>query len=274
MVRNICLVAVLLWTFSGVALGAPPERIVSLAPNITEILYDLGLGDRIVAVTSFCDYPREAAAKPKIGGFSNPSLEAIVAMHPDMVVMTDDGNPQEIFERLQKIGITTHVFKARRLRELPQGIREMGTALGIQKKAFQLAEQIEGVMRDNQRTLKTASSSRLKTAIFIIQPEPLIVAGPGTVINDALTLLGMQNIAADTGAPYPKYSIEEVIRRSPDIIFIGKGRMTGEHAENLIKRLRGIEAVKRKRFHYMSESLYRLSPRVTKGIVELAGHLF
>ena len=74
-------------------MAAPPARIVSLAPNLTEILYDIGLGDHVVAVTDFCDYPPEARTKPKIGGFSNPSLEAVAAMKPDMVVMTKDGNP-------------------------------------------------------------------------------------------------------------------------------------------------------------------------------------
>ncbi|MDO9585869.1 MAG: ABC transporter substrate-binding protein [Syntrophales bacterium] len=271
--RQICLVVMFLWTFTGTAFSAPPERIVSLAPSITEILYDLGLGDRIAAVTTFCDYPPQALDKPKIGGFANPSLEAIVAARPDMVVMTDDGNPLEIFERLKKLGISTYVFKAKRLSELPQGIREMGTALGIRNKALKRAERIERVIQDYERKLKTTVHGRLKKAIFIIHPGPLVVAGPGTVIDDVLNLLGLQNIASDAGVRYPKYSIEEVMRRSPDIIFIGKGKMTGENAGNLIKRLRRVEAVQKGRLYYTSESLYRLSPRVTTGILELAGYL-
>ncbi|HAJ26370.1 MAG TPA: ABC transporter substrate-binding protein, partial [Syntrophus sp. (in: bacteria)] len=95
------------------AQAAPPQRIVSLAPNITEILFDLGLGAQIVAVTTYCDYPREALSKPKIGGFANPSLEAIVATQPDLVMLTEDGNPQEILAKLKKIGIRTYVFRAR-----------------------------------------------------------------------------------------------------------------------------------------------------------------
>src|SRR3970040_554465 len=115
-------------------LAAPPQRIVSLAPSTTEILFALGLGDRIVGVTSFCDYPEEAQKKPKIGGMSNPSLEAVVTMKPDLVVMTTDGNPKEFEARLRSLKIRTYVFTARRLAELPQGIRDMGVIVGAAEK--------------------------------------------------------------------------------------------------------------------------------------------
>ncbi|MBM4271157.1 MAG: hypothetical protein FJ139_03225 [Deltaproteobacteria bacterium] len=267
-------VAVLWCILSGTAFCAPPARIVSLAPNITEILYDLGLGDRVVAVTTFCDYPPEAVNKPKIGGYANPSLEAVVAMKPDLVIMSDDGNPLEMNEKLTRLGIRTHAFRAKRLKELPQGIRDLGIALDIKKEAFKKAEKIEREIHRYERNLsKTAHQRPRKKAIFIIQPEPLMVAGPGTVIDDSLTLLGLQNIASDAGSQYPKYSIEEVIRRSPDIIFVGKGPMMGQIFQNLLKRLTMLDAIKKGRVFYTSESLYRLGPRVITGIKELEGYL-
>ncbi len=273
MMRQICLTLSFVCAFTGIAFAAPPERIVSLAPNVTEILYDLGLGDRIVAVTTFCDYPPEAAKKPKVGGFSNPSLEAIVAASPDMVVMTDEGNPAEIFERLKKLNINTYVFRAKRLSELPQGMRDLGVALGVRNQAFKRAERVEKVIRSYEEKLKKASQSRLKKAIFIIQPGPLIVAGPGTVIDDALNLLGLQNIASDGDSRYPKYSIEELIRRSPDIIFIGQGPMTKQNAQNLLKKIGRLDAVRKGRVYYTSEDLYRLTPKAVRGIEEIAGYL-
>jgi iron complex transport system substrate-binding protein len=108
-----------------------PNRIISLAPNLTEILYALGLGDRIVGVTTFCDYPEDAKQKQKIGGMTNPSLEAIVSLRPDLVVMTTDGNPKEFEERIRSLKIKTYVLKARQISELPKGIRDMGLALWI-----------------------------------------------------------------------------------------------------------------------------------------------
>ena len=127
-------------------MAAPPERIVSLAPNLTEILYDIGLGDHVVAVTDFCDYPPEVKKKPKIGGFSTPSLEAVVAMKPDMVVMTKDGNPPEFAERLKRIGIRISVFEVRRISELPRGIRELGAALDVAQAANKRADRIESLL--------------------------------------------------------------------------------------------------------------------------------
>src|SRR5512135_1919802 len=104
----------------------PPRRIVSLAPSMTEIMFALGLGEKIVGVTTFCDFPEEAKKKPKIGGMSNPSLEAVLSLKPDIVVMTTDGNPKEFADRLQSFKVPTYISRARRLAELPQDIRELG----------------------------------------------------------------------------------------------------------------------------------------------------
>lgn len=130
-------VIVLVLFLYGIAAAAdsviPPKRIVSLAPSMTEILYALGLGDNIVGVTTFCDYPEEAKKKPKIGGMSNPSLEAVISLKPDIVVLTTDGNPKEFEERLVSLKIKTFVFQARRLSGLPQGIRELGGRWELKK---------------------------------------------------------------------------------------------------------------------------------------------
>jgi len=139
--------------------GAEPRRIVSLAPSMTEVLFGLGLGERIVGVTSFCDHPDEAKKKPKIGGMSNPSLEAVVSLRPDLVVMTTDGNPKAVEIRLRALGIRTYVWTARTIAELAQGIRELGAAIGVSGKADLLAEDIEKALR------KEVQSSEFTTQI-------------------------------------------------------------------------------------------------------------
>ncbi len=252
--------------------GELPNRIISLSPNITEILFAMGLGDKIVGVTNFCDYPEEVKKIPKIGGMSNPSLEAVVSLKPDIVVMTTDGNPKEFEERLRSLKIRTYVFKARRLSELPLGIRELGLALDVKDKAEILAKEIEGTMNKVvHSSLITHHSSLKKKVLFIIWPEPLIVAGPGTLIDDVITLLGAENIAAKAKTSYPKYSIEEIIRQSPDVIFIGKGHTDIKKvSENLLKRIALVPAVKYNAVCYMSDSIYRLGPRVVQGIKEMA----
>lgn len=255
----------------GSAFCAPPVRIVSLAPSVTEILFDLGAGDQIAAVTDFCDYPEAAKRKPKIGGFANPSLEAIVSARPDLVIMTEDGSPLEFYQRLRKFGIHTYVFRAKRLADLPQGIRDLGTALGMKGRAEKRASDIEKQLAALEKKTKFSTrGKKSRKALFVIHPEPLLVAGRETVIDDALKLLKLNNMAADAGPQYPKYTIEEIIRRSPDVIFIGRGPMSANLSKNLMKRLETLEAVRRGRVYYTSELLYRLTPRTILGIEEIA----
>jgi iron complex transport system substrate-binding protein len=249
-----------------------PERIISLAPSMTETLYAAGLGDKIVGVTNYCDYPEEAKKKHKIGGMSNPSIEAVVSLRPDIVVMTTDGNPREFEQRLRSMKIKTYVFKARTTAQLPDGIRQLGMALDETDRFDSLASDIEKALEGFQAQKK----ENRKKVLFMVWPEPLMVAGPRTAIHDAITLLGAKNIAGDTKMQYPKYSIEEIIRRSPDIIFIGKASGM-EDMEKLsgsfLGRISYVPAVKNNKVFYVSDSLYRLGPRVIPGIKELAKYI-
>lgn len=261
-----------LW-IPATAAAASPERIISLAPNLTEILYDLGVENRIAAVTDYCDYPPGARTKPKIGGFVNPSLEAIVSLRPDWVVMTEDGNPQVLERRLRTLGIRTYIFKARRIKELPQEIRAMGRILGVGTAADRRADWIETRIRRIGEGTDTASRRRVRKAIFIVQPMPLIAAGKGTTIDDAFTILGIDNIAAAGKMRYPKYSLEEIVRLGPDALFFGRGHGMEERAKLLIERLATLDAVRSGRVFFIGEAIYRLGPRITAGLEEMAACL-
>jgi ABC-type Fe3+-hydroxamate transport system substrate-binding protein len=256
--------------------ASPPKRIVSLAPSMTEILFALGLGDNIVGVTTFCDYPEEAKKKLKIGGMSNPSLEAVLSLKPDVVVMTTDGNPKEFEERLIALKIKTYVFEARTLIGLPEGIRSLADALGVKARGERLAKSIEdGVQKASRSNSRVHDRALIKKVLFIVWPEPLIVAGPGTAIDDAITLLGYDNIASRSATTYPKYSIEEVMLQAPDVLVIGKGSGMDMVAvsKGILRRLAMVPAVKNGRVCYVGDGLYRLGPRVVQGIEELSACL-
>lgn len=259
----------LVFVFSHVmapgANATTPERIVSLAPNITEILFHLGLGKNVVAVTTFCDFPPEALNKPKVGGFSNPSVEAIVAQRPDIVIMTDDGNPLYVAIKLQQLGIRTYVFRARKIKELPEAIRDLGKQLGVSKVANEKAEEV-------QRKLSKFKRGPLKNkilAMFVVQPDPLLVAGPNTLIGEAMAMLGLENIAAGSTQFYPKLSLEEVLRRQPQIIFIGQSKGMEEDIQNLLIRLKRLPAVQRGNVYVIRDTIFRLGPRITMGLEEM-----
>jgi iron complex transport system substrate-binding protein len=272
-----CLLVTSHLSLPAAAAAEAPRRIISLAPNVTEVLFALGVEDRVVGVSSFCDYPEGAKQKPKVGGLSNPSLEAVVSLNPDLVFLTKDGNPKAFEERLRAMQIRTVVLTARKISDLPGGIRQVGAAVGAGEKAGRLAADIEKRIRGYEERGKTSrvlhAASKKPKALFVIWPEPLIVAGPGTTTDEALTILGTENIAAKASAAYPKYSIEEILRRSPDIIFIGKGNGMDKVADSLLRRLKSVPAVKHGKVFYVSDYLYRLGPRTIQGVDELAEHL-
>ncbi len=202
---------------------------------------------------------------------TNPSIEAVVTLKPDIVLMTTDGNPREFEQRLHSMNIRTYVFRARTIAQLPDGIRQLGQELEEEVKFNKLAMEIETAMRNFSSQKKTIN----KKVLFMIWPEPLMVAGPGTAIDDAINLLGATNIAEDAMIQYPKYSIEEIVRRSPDIIFIGKasGMDMQKTSAGLLKRISYISAVKNNKVYFVSDGLYRLGPRIIPGIKELAEYL-
>jgi len=241
---------------------------------MTEMLFSLGLGGRVVGVTTACDRPAEARGKTKVGGMANPSLEAIVALKPDLVVMTSDGNPKTIALRLAKLGIATYVFRARRLSELPAGIREMGQALGARPAADRLAKGIETAIRDagssQHRKSAPALAGKGRKVLFVIWANPLIVAGPGTILDDAMRLSGLVNIAADARVPYPRFSLESVIERQPDLILIGKGHSDMKTlSKGFLKSLGRLDAVRKGRVYFLGDGLYRPGPRIPAGMAEL-----
>jgi len=272
-IMNRTLCALILWLFlAGPVMAEPPSRIISLAPNVTEVLYDLGLGERVIAVSRYCNYPPAVGVKPKVGGMSNPSLETIVAMKPDMVVLTDNGNPRQIEWKLRSLGIRTHIFRARRLNDLPREIRVLGAALDVRSRADRSAGRIEDAIRRYAVKEPLFFGRPPRKILFVVQPEPLLVAGPGTAIDDVLGLLGLQNVAAHAGTAYPRLSLEEIIRQSPDIILIGKSHEGGiAQSERFLKKLGQVEAIRRGYVYTVGDPLFRLGPRITDGIAEIAG---
>jgi iron complex transport system substrate-binding protein len=239
---------------------------------MTEILFALGLGDRIVGVTSFCDYPPGARTKPKVWGMSNPSLEAVVSLKPDIVVMTTDGNPKEFEERLRSLHIRTYVSTARRISDLAKGIRALGAALDVRDRADRLSADYEARL---ERIEALKPVGRREKILFIVWPDPLIVAGPGTVIDDAIKIAGAENVAARSISEYPKYSIEAILQDRPDMIVIGPDMRENSHANirklsrGLLARLSILPAIKNGKVFYVSDDLYRLGPRTVRGIEEL-----
>jgi iron complex transport system substrate-binding protein len=245
------------------------ERIVSLAPSITEIVFALGSGDRLVGVTRFSDYPPETSTIQKVGSYVNPDIEKIVALRPDLVLGTKDGNPKALVERLARLGVPTYVVNPRTLEEVVSTVRRLGQLIDAGPAASDLAGAMAERIRRVQR--KVAGSPRPRV-FFQIGVEPIVSAGRGTFIDVLIRMAGGVNVTGQMSA-YPHLSVERVLVARPEIIFVSsmaRGRAF-EKVKGFWEQWPGLPAVQGGRIHIVdSDILDRPSPRIVDGLETLA----
>jgi iron complex transport system substrate-binding protein len=192
-----------------------PQRIVSLAPNHTEVLYALGLGDRVVGVTEYCNYPPEATEKPKVGDFVNTDMELVVSLEPDLVLATTM-HMAETVPALQDRGIVVFVLDPQSVDSVLDEIRTLGGITGQEAEAGALVADMQA--RIDAVREKVAGAPRPKV-FWELGPE-LFTVGPGTFVDDLIGLAGGENAAADADTPWPQLSVEAIILKDPDVIVL------------------------------------------------------
>ena len=249
-----------------VDISESPRRIVSLAPNLTEVLFALGLDDRIVGVTSFCDYPEEARKKEKIGGFIHFSLEKLVFLKPDLVLATADGNRKETVLQIERLGCPVYVVNPKTLDEILEMIEALGTITGTGEKAGALVtalrKRIDGVVAQ--------TSGRESPRVFLqVGTEGLITAGQGTFLDELIRLAGGINVAGSETVRYPRYGMEKVVALSPEVILVIA--MDEEPLPwGFWKRWPEVPAVRSKRIYLLDADLVtRPSHRIVDGLEEM-----
>jgi iron complex transport system substrate-binding protein len=249
----------------AVEVGVPAQRILSLAPNITEILFALGLGDRVVGVTDYCDYPPAALAKPRIGGFVNPSIEAIVVQRPDLVVATTDGNRPEDVATLERLGIAVYVVQSHSIADIRAAIEAVGALTGAEARARAVNAELERRLA----RIRAAVGGLAPVSVFVaLDRAPLITAGPGTFVDELVTLAGGRNVAAASPIRYPVFSIEQLLAADPRVILdAAEVRPIGPaEAAGLWRALPGAAALTAVREGRITEvnmgSFFRPGPRI------------
>jgi iron complex transport system substrate-binding protein len=255
-----------------VRLDAPPARIVSLVPSVTEIVYALGAEARLVGVTDFCDHPPEARRKPRVGGMINPNLEALVALRPDLVVATDEGSREETFRELRRLGIPTYLVHANRLAEMVALVRRLGELVGRPEAAGPLVARIEARVDDVRRRVQPYRRPRV---LYVLWPDPLIVPGRDALVTELLGLAGGESITAGLAEAYPRFGLEAAVARAPEVIILadhaGAGSGAGRAEPEAWRRLRSVPAIRAGRLHSADLSLlHRYGPRVVDGLETLA----
>ena len=194
-----------------------PERIVSLAPSITEIVFALDRGYRLKGVTTFSDFPPEADKLPKVGSYVQLDLEKIVALKPDLCIAIKDGNPIAVARRLESLKIPVYAVNPKNLESVMQTVQEIGGLLNVEEKADKLIQNMN-LRIQNVKSLVAKTTYRPRV-FFQIGVSPIVSVGTHTFSHELIVLAGGKNIAQGP-IVYPRYSIEQVLALSPEVIII------------------------------------------------------
>lgn len=250
-----------------VSLRIPAARVVSLAPSITESLFAIGAGDRVVGVTDYCDYPPAARRKPRVGGMINPNMEAVVALKPDLIVLSMEGNIRDDFRRLTGLGFPVLVTNPRTFEGIYRSIGQLGTLTGCADSAARLVASL----RAREAALRKQAGNEAVRTLLVVSVQPLLVAGRNTFIHELLEAAGAVNLAAYARGNYPAYSRETVIANNPDVILVTSDAVADASSlTRLFPEWQIVAAVRHRRIHRVESNLVtRPGPRALDALESL-----
>lgn len=250
-------------------LPAPPARIISLVPSVTEILFTIGAQDRLVGVTDFCDYPAEARRKPSVGGMLAPSLETMVALKPDLVVATTSGNRHETFDQLARLKIPVYVVNPITVED----VLDLLSRLGRLAERGEAADRAVAALRERIQAVSARVAGRPRPRVlYVLWPDPLIVPARDALVSELIALAGGDSVTADGGQGYPRYSMEAALARNPEVIILAShGSERSPLVRSKWERFSQVPAVAAGRLHTMDGNLmHRYGPRMVDGLETLA----
>lgn len=254
-------------TGRGYQLEHPAKRIVSLAPNLTEILFAIGAGDRVIGRTSFCNYPLEARSIAVVSDMQTPNYERLLSLKPDLVLMTFVGNSPAAYTKLADLGLEPFAVSAQTIDGTLAAIDTIGVLVGERDNARMLQHDIRATI-DSIGAMARAQRS---ISVFVVLDRAPLMTVSGGFVNESLTIAGGENIAAGDPTPYPRFSREEVLRRDPEVIL-----MPGDSAQSLEALIGSfpewsqLRAVRNHRVYTIpADVLFRPGPRLTHSIRQL-----
>ena len=253
-----------------VKLPFPPKRIVSLAPNITEILFGLGLDEEVVGVSIHCNYPEKAKSKVRVGSYISIDFERVISLKPDLIIATGAGNTKEMVERLERLGFRTFVIFPKRFDDVLRSIDHLGQVVAREKEASLI---IQSMKERKERVLERTKGQVCPKVFLQIGESPIITVGKGSFGDDLIRLAGGENIAGKDREMYPRLGMEEILKRSPEVILVSSMNPKGNYERILREwgRWKMIPAVKNGRVHLIDSDLIdRPAPRIISGLEEMA----
>jgi len=256
-----------------VTVSFPPKRIISLAPNITEILFSLGLDEEIVGVSIHCNFPEKAKTKVQVGSYISLDFERIVSLKPDLIIATGAGNTRDMVERLEKLGFPTYVIFPKNFDDVLQSIGHLSQVVDREREGIGI---IQGVKRRKQRVVELTQGLPRPKVFLQIGDAPIVTVGKKSFGDNLIHLAGGENIAGKEKEMYPRLGMEEILKRSPEVMIISSMNPKGDYQKILQEwsRWKTIPAVKNGRIHLIDSDLVdRPSPRIIEGLEEIARFL-
>jgi iron complex transport system substrate-binding protein len=253
-----------------VKLPAQVRRIVSLAPSLTETVYALGLEDKLVGDTNYCDYPPEAAKKHKVGGAINPNMEEIASLRPDIVLVVKSLNRLETVRALEQLGIPVYSADPHTVISVIESMKKLSEVLGAGPAGAELEQRLRERLAAMQAKLKDSPPKRV---FFVVWTEPLQSIGRKTFIADLLTYCGATSVV-DSQQDWPKYSMEEAVRLQPEYLVFASSH--AENVKNDVEELAtrpgwsAMEAIQKRKIAVVSDAINRPGPRIVDAVEELA----
>ena len=256
-----------------VRIPQPVRRIVSIAPSLTETIYALGLQDRLVGDTAYCDYPPDAKNKTKVGGGVNPSLEVIASLHPDLVLATKSFNRPETTHALDELGIASYATDPHTVADIMSSLRELAEILGVPDAGAPVVEEMQHRLTDLQQRIGSWPPKRV---LFVVWTQPLISTGQHTFLADAIRRAGAVSIV-DSSQDWPQVNLEEIAKLQPDFLVFAESH-SGEASREVEKlaTLPGwkiLHAIRDRRYAVISDAVNRPAPRIVSAIEDLAHQL-
>jgi iron complex transport system substrate-binding protein len=244
-------------------------RLVTLAPNLAENCFALGQGGNVIATSEYTDYPDEATKIPTIGAFSSPSLEKLLVLLPDLILVTN-GTPLAVVDRLRKMGRNVYADDPKSLAGTVSAIRSLSIVLGVPDHGFEVALSMHQAIT---RVTEAAAKLPRKPSVYVeIWNSPLMSAGKGTFVSDLVSVAGGTNIADETNTAWPTLSEEFVISHNPDVIVVASGMGVGDVLGRT--SFSTVNAVKRGDVYDMvGDYILRPSPRIIKGLELIADYV-
>jgi len=248
----------------------PPKSIVSLAPNITEILFSLGLDREIVGVSIHCNFPEKAKNKVHVGSYISLDFEKITFLKPDLVIATGAGNTRDMVKRLEKLGFPTYVIFPKNFNDVLKSIGHLGQVVGREKEAMGIIQEMK---RRCQRVIELTKGLSRPKVFLQIGEAPIVTVGKKSFGGDLIHLAGGENIAGKEKEMYPRLGMEEILKRSPEVILVSSMNPKGDYQKVIQEwsRWKMIPAVKNGRVYLIDSDLIdRPSPRIIDGLEEIA----